>query len=263
VSEQTLLVDPELARQALGDVLDADAAAAPAAPAPPARPRPADATEEAPWGFKADGTPRKGPPGPGRPRKDPDSKPRTAEEPAPAAPAAPGSAVALIDERSYEEEITSGITTVWMGLSAIPFTQAHAAVLNRNAGELIPALNKAAQQNDSVRKYVLKLSGEGKWAWVLPVAMVTTPLAIGFFQVTVNKDLRAELKAENQVNFRAFLLDQARAAGMTIPDDPGQPQPQEQEPGPDLSGQSAGPEDSTPASSSASSSESSDYLLPV
>lgn len=216
MSTPSIAVDPDLARQALGDALDADAAAQPAAEAPPRRQPPPDATPEAPWGFKADGTPRKGPPGPGRPRRsDPDSRPRTQPD-TPDSPSSstPSSSSAAADAApvDYTEDIGSALVLGWMCLSTIPFTHAHAAIVRRSMPELAPAWNTAAQQNATVRRYVRKLSGDGSWSWVIPVTVATTPLVLGLFQASINSELRAELKQENARNWEQFLRDQVQAA---------------------------------------------------
>ena len=216
MSEQaTVTVDPELARRALGEVLDADAAAQPAAPPPPRREPPPDATADAPWGFKADGTPRKGPPGPGRPRKDKADEARTTgQEPASTPAQDPAKLQPAAD---YSDDIGAALTMVWMGMASIPWTRAHAAIVRIQTPQLVPAWNAAAQQNATIRRYVLKLSGEGSWAWVLPVTITTVPLVLGMWQVTRDPELRAQLAARTEQEFAAFIAEQAAAAGITMP----------------------------------------------
>lgn len=176
------------------------------------------------YGFKADGvTPKRGPGGPGRGNKRSTAeKPRAAERPladakgtgvvhaaAAAAPSAP---------RDYTDEIAGGLTMLWMGTASIRWTKAHAAIIRAQTPALVPALNTAAQQNPTIRQGIEKLSGEGSWAWVIPLVVATTPLATGFWQVTRNSQLRAELAAQTDQEFAAFIMEQARAAGMTIPE---------------------------------------------
>lgn len=226
---ETVTVDPEMARRALGDALAADAAASPSAPPPPRKERPPDATPEAPWGFKADGTPRKGPPGPGRPRTIPDGadKPRVTDQPLPSAPSGGPANLQPAAGADYSDQIGGALTMVWMGMAGVPWTRAHAAVLRNSTPSLVPAWNSAAQQNATVRRYVLKLSGEGSWAWVIPVTIATTPLVMAMWQVTRDPELRATLAAQTEKEFTAFITEQARAAGMDIPDQDAAPPAQE------------------------------------
>lgn len=213
----TVTVDPELAKAALGQVLDDDAAAQPAAPPPPKRERPPDATDEAPWGFKPDGSARKGPPGPGRPRKDAADKPRVDDKP-PAPAASPATPAPGTTKTDYSQDIGAALTMAWMGLSAVPWTRAHAAVVRRYTPQMVPAWNAAAQQNATIRGYVMKLSGEGSWGWVIPVTVTTAPLVIGLWQVTRDPQARAQLAAENDVAFGEFIRAQAAAAGIDLDD---------------------------------------------
>jgi hypothetical protein len=217
MTAETVTVDAELARQALADVLDADAAAQPAAAPPPRRLPPPDATPEAPWGFKADGTPRKGPAGPGRPRKDADAKARTDDTPdAPGKPQQPAAPAADV---SYAEQVGDALTVGWMILGTIPFTKPQAAVLHNGMETLIPAWDQAARHNPTIRKYVLKLSGEGSWAWLIPVAITTMPVVMGMWQATIDQSIRPQLAKQTDADLTEFILGQAREAGLPIPDD--------------------------------------------
>jgi hypothetical protein len=206
-ADAPVIVDPDLAKRALGQVLDDDAAAQPDAAPPPARAPIEGATPEAPWGFKPDGSPRKGPPGPGRPRKDPADKPRTEERPAAAAQAAAEPPV----KESYAEDIHAALTTAWMGLSLIKWTRGHAAVIHANTPQLATAWAVAAKQNKQVRTWVVKLSGEGSWGWVIPVTAATAPVVLGLWEVTRNAELRAGMAEQNDAEFGAFIADQMKA----------------------------------------------------
>ena len=220
----TVMVDADLARQALDSALEDDAAKAPAQAPPPKRQPPADATPDAPWGFKADGSPRKGPPGPGRPRKDAASAPRTEEPSSEVARSAPA-------DVSYAQQVSDALTVGWMVLAAIPYTKPQAAVLHDGMPAMVPAWDQAARQNTAVRKYVLKLSGDGSWAWIVPVAVSTMPVLMGMWQaLTAGKDLRAALAAQTDQHLQDFVIEQARAAGIQIPDQmqPVSPQPAQQ-----------------------------------
>lgn len=221
---ETVTVDPELAKQALGDVLDADAAKAMAAAPPPRRPPPPDATPEAPWGFKADGTARKGPAGPGRPKKDAAMASRTEKDEAGTPGGGPGNSQVAVP-RSYAQEVSDALTIGWMILATVPMTKAPAAVLHEGIPAMVPAWDKAAQANPAIRSVVLKLSGEGSWAWMIPVAITTVPVVMGMWQAAVDQDkeLRARLVAKTDADLKEFVIGQARAAGMEIPDDEPQP----------------------------------------
>jgi len=215
---ETIMVDPELARQALGDVLDADAAAQPAQDPPPRRPPPPDATAEAPWGFKADGTPRKGPPGPGRPRKDKTDQARVTDDKPPAGDGKQDPQPAQ-EPADYTADITGALTMVWMGASALPWTRGHAGALYGQIPALAPAWSTAAQHNAAIRRYVVKFSGQGSLAWVIPVTVSTSQLVLALWEVTRNAELRAELARQNDEDFRLFVREQAEAAGMVFDDE--------------------------------------------
>jgi hypothetical protein len=220
---ETVTVDPELARQALGEVLDKDAAAQPAAQPPPRRIPPPDATPEAPWGFKADGTPRKGPAGPGRPRKDTADAPRTAELDTSTPGGSPDNSQPS-EPRSYAQEVNDALAVGWMILATIPPTKPQAYILHEAMPNLVPAWDQAAQHNASVRKFVLKISGDGSWAWVVPVAISTIPVLMGFWQVLgLPKEDRAKLVAASDQHLKEFVLEQAKSAGLEIPAESGSP----------------------------------------
>src|SRR5579862_3668406 len=200
--QQTVTVDPELARQALDDVLNTDAAAA-AGPAEPPKTPWLNPDGSARYGTKADGTPRRSPAGPGR-GKTKDDKPRADTEqdkPADGKPA-PSAPVPVAD---YTADLEETGLAVWMVLSCVPFLQAHAAVWNAQVPPMARAWSHAAQRNAAVRKYVERLTGEGGWTWVIPVTVATMPLALNSLAILRDPKLRAELAASNQVNFAEYL----------------------------------------------------------
>jgi hypothetical protein len=214
---ETVTLDPSLLDEAFGRALDADAASHAAAPPPPRVPW-LNEDGSARWGHKADGTVRKAKPGTGRPPANGDGKPRTSDQPPPGPPPPPPPAPSASTAHDYSEDIGGALTMVWMGLATIPYTRAHAAIVRAQTPAMVPAWNVAAQQNPTVRKYVEKLSGEGSWAWVIPVTVVTMPLLTGMWQVTRNRELRVQLAAQTEKDFAAFIVEQARAAGMEIPE---------------------------------------------
>ncbi|HXC83863.1 MAG TPA: hypothetical protein VNV62_18600 [Trebonia sp.] len=225
---ETLTVDPELARGLLDDVLDRDAADGPGADPPPRVPW-LNEDGSPRWGVKADGSPRRAKPGTGRPRLDDNDKPRTTGKPPPQpgtpgdTPPNPQSSGGGSGAKDYSEDIGATLTMVWMGLASVPFTRAHAAIVRAQTPAMVPAWNTAAQQNATIRKYVQKLSGEGSWAWVIPVTITTTPLAAGMWQVTRDASLRAALAKQTEKDFAEFIAEQATAAGMDIPEMPAEP----------------------------------------
>jgi len=212
----TVTIDPSLLDDAFGRALDADAAAHDAAPPPPRVPW-LNEDGTARWGHKADGAIRKAKPGTGRPPRDPDGRPRASDKPPPQSPAPPPTPQTATSAKDYSEDIGGALTMAWMGLASIPVTRAHAAIVRAQTPAMIPAWNVAAQQNPKIRYYVEKLSGEGSWAWVIPVTVVTVPLVTGMWQVTRDRELRAQLAAQTERDFAAFIVEQARAAGMEIP----------------------------------------------
>jgi len=213
----TITLDPSLLNDAFGQALDADAAAHDAAPPPPRVPW-LNEDGSARWGYKADGSPRKAKPGTGRPPRDDSERPRTSDKPPSGAPAGETpKGQSSTSAKDYSEDIGGALTMVWMGLASVPFTRAHAAIVRAQTPAMVPPWNVAAQQNPTIRKYVEKLSGEGSWAWVIPVTVVTTPLVAGMWQVTRDKNLRGQLAAQTEKDFAEFIVAQARAAGMDVP----------------------------------------------
>lgn len=209
----TVTVDPALAKDLLSDALDADAAAGPEAEPPP---RASWLNEDGSprWGVKADGTPRKARPGTGRPRND--DKPRTTRELPPGSESPAREQSRGTPGRDYTDEIGAALSMAWMGMASVPFTRAHAAVIRAHTPALIPAWNTAARHNAAIRGAIEKMSGDGNLAWVIPVVVVTTPVALGMWQVTRNGELRAELAAQTEQDFRAFITEQAQAAGIEL-----------------------------------------------
>ncbi|HEX4661890.1 MAG TPA: hypothetical protein VH307_31225 [Streptosporangiaceae bacterium] len=211
-----MTVDPALAKDLLSEVLDADAAKADETPAAPPPPRSPWLLEDGTprWGLKPDGTPRRARPGTGRPPKD--DKPRTAKELPPGNESPAREPTRGTTGRDYTDQIAGALSMTWMGMAAVPFTRAHAAVLHAHIPDMIPAWNTAAQQNATIRHAIEKLSGDGSWSWVIPVTVVTTPVVLGMWQVTRDGDLRTHLAAQTEKDFREFLTEQAAAAGIDL-----------------------------------------------
>lgn len=214
----TVTVDPELARGLLDDALAADAGREPdglAAEPPPRQPW-LNEDGTAKYGLKADGTPRKSRPGTGRPPKD--EAARTADR-LPAAAAADGprsSAGPGGGGRDYAGDIGGALTMAWMGMAVLPATKPHAAVLKPAIPRLAAAWGTAAENNAAIRRYAEKLSGDGSLAWVIPVTLTTAQLGVGILQAARDPQLRAQLAAQTDHDFRSFLAEQAQAAGMDL-----------------------------------------------
>jgi len=176
---------------------------------PPKLPPPDGADPEAPFGRKADGSPRKSRPGPGRGHRATGAdKPRTGELPAEAKKPARQSAS---EPEDYTGALQDAGMAIWVGLSSMPWTGAHAALWRSHVPGLAAALNAGAQQNPAVRRQVTKLTGEGGWLWVVPLAASVSSLAAGSWQILKDQQLRGELKAKNDEMFVAFVEEQVKA----------------------------------------------------
>lgn len=165
-----------------GNVLDVppaemprEFAAAMAAPEPtdPQVPAPPAKDPEAPYGRKADGSPKKGPGGrPPRAAKDPD-KPRVQK--------ATEAAAAAGEIRDFTQDLAELTDGMWLMMASFPVTQAQAAVLKANQAGLCHGFNVAAQHNRMIRRGVELLSGEGTWVMVVGMALapfITTSWAL-------------------------------------------------------------------------------------
>jgi hypothetical protein len=130
----------------------------------PAPPKVGDVDPEAPYGRRADGTPKKGPGG--RPAKDAD-KPRTTTA---------GSAGVAGATRDYTPDLVGLSQSLYVVMAMIPPTQAQAALWRMHAPAMVPAWNMAAQQNQQVRAALEWLSGPGTWP--VAVAAATVPFAL-------------------------------------------------------------------------------------
>jgi hypothetical protein len=208
------------------------------------------------YGLKGDGSPRRSPAGPGRPRKDASEQPRTTEAPPPGTPAT--------GPRDYTEDLQSAGTAIWVGLSSMPWTRAHARLWVSQVPGLAAGLNAGAQHNPAVRRRVEKIAGEGSVLWVLPLATSVASLAAGSWQLLQNAQLRDQLAAANDQAFSAFVEQQARAMGLDPdpgPTTPGSETPSDSEatvcedPSHDQYGHTGCPECQAASSTSPGSSE--------
>lgn len=152
----------------------APSSADPQHPAPPKRP---DATPEAPYGYKADGTPRRSAGGrPPKPREI--EAPKTTGKTGGKGEARPGPA-------DYTQGLTDFTDALWMVMAATPVpwedvrvrVRAQAYVLRSNQAGVVSAVNTMAQHNGTIRTGVEKLTS-GNAGWVLPAVMALAPFAV-------------------------------------------------------------------------------------
>lgn len=143
--------------------------------------------------------------GRGRPRKDPDEKPRVAEKPAEAAKPA-----ANVD---YTEAAAGVVTLGWATLAGIPWTTPYAAVIDANAEALTGALANGAQHNPKIAAALEKAASGGGGVYVLQLAAVGVNMSMQTLQLMRDPELRAEAAKATQVKFRAFLA----AQGINVP----------------------------------------------
>lgn len=194
-------------------------------PAPPRTDRDPDAphgrapdgTPVAPFGLKADGTPRLREPGPGRPKGD---TPRvTTSAPAAKAPGTKG------DGTDYTDDLMSLGLSVWMGASSLkggrllgfplPDLRPYAVAWKAQLPQSAAAWNAAAQQNEQVRGWVRKFSGDGSWSWMIGVAVTTAGFVAGCSEIAkADPEVRAQLAAANDAQMQAFIAEQVTAAGL-------------------------------------------------
>jgi hypothetical protein len=227
VTETSVTVDPKLAAGLLDDALAADAAAGPAADAPPVVPwLNEDGTPK--WGTKKDGTPRRAKPGPGAPKRNPaEQQPRTTDQASSTPGQDPGNLQPAPAAHDYTGAFRDAGLTIWMGLSAIPFTTGHAFLLHSQIPALATGLNAGAQKNPWLARQAAKLeAGEG-YLWVIPLTVPLASLAMGSWQLIRDQDLRRELGGRNDQLFQAFVTEQAKAAGLNLDDPQGAQEPQE------------------------------------
>lgn len=157
------------------------AAPEPGGPATPDVPPPPPVDPEAPYGRRADGTPKKGPGG--RPAKsapkDAD-KPRVTDQPSTAA-AAGGPA------RDYTKDLCDLADLAHTLMLITPRTHAHAALWRGTTPGMAAAWNNAAQANPQVRRGVEALADSGA-AWVAGIVIATMPFAQGAWYLWRNPD---------------------------------------------------------------------------
>jgi hypothetical protein len=181
-------------------------------PAPPKRQQPAG---DAPYGYKADGTPKKAA---GRPRKArvTDAPPAEPEKPARGAKAAE-------PKPSYAQPLTELTSALWMVLAAAPVPpeglrvkiRAQAKVLKANQPGLVKGLDIMAQNNGTIRRGVEALT-MGSAGWVLPAVMAVSPFAVQTAQLwRMDPADLAGLAEETEKEWAAEFEAMQQAMGVT------------------------------------------------
>lgn len=136
-----------------GKAAEADADAAKTAPAPPRK----DA--DAPYGRKADGTPKRAP---GRPRKDKAAAPRVQKPPQAAKPS-----------KDYTRDLTGLVQTLWGATAA--FAPADAGAIAVHGPGMVKAWNDLAKENAQVARGIEWLTTGSAYG---AVVMTTAPLVM-------------------------------------------------------------------------------------
>jgi hypothetical protein len=163
----------------------------------PAPPKVGDVDPEAPFGRRADGTPKKGPGG--RPAKDAD-KPRTTT----AASAGVGGGA-----RDYTPDLVGLSKSLYVVMAMIPPTQAQAALWRAAAPAMVPAWNQAAQQSPQVRAALEWLSGPGTWPVAVAAATVPFTLqSIALWRGGPNSDLHKMLTEATHADLQRMAAEQ-------------------------------------------------------
>lgn len=147
------------------------------------------------------------PRGRGRPRKDPDAKPRvTQKAPEPPAGAAP------VD---YDEAAASVVTLGWATLAGVPWTTPYACVVDANAPQLAGALANGARQNAKIAGFLDRAMTGGGGVWALQMASVGANMAVQTLELMRDPDLRRFATEQTRTKFRTWL----KANGVEIPDE--------------------------------------------
>lgn len=193
-------------------------------PAPPRNERDPDAPHGrgddgsplAPFGVKADGTPRLREPGPGRPKAADAARVTTTP-----ALKVVGPKAAAAD---YTDDLLGLGTAVWLGVSSmkggslgpvrLPDCRPYAAVWKQTLPQMAAVWNTAAQQNDQVRSAVEKFTGEGSMTWVVGVAVVSAGFVSSCVELAkAPAEVRANATAANDKALQEYVSRQIEAMG--------------------------------------------------
>lgn len=203
----TATVDEDIAG-AFTEALAKDAGIpAPAAetvmPAPPRKPDPSET------------------PAPARPARKPrpakDDRPRVAE----AAPPPPSDA-----KGDYTEGLTNLGGQVWFAASALrggripvlniplPDARPYAFAFRQQLPTLVAAANEAAKQNSTVRRHVVKWTGDGSMSWVLGAGIAVMGVLGSLVEIgKAPAEVRAQLAEANDAAVAAELQKIVKAMG--------------------------------------------------
>jgi hypothetical protein len=197
--------------------------APPEVPPPPERDpdaphgRDGDGKPLAPFGHKADGSPRIKPPGPGRPKS------AVVVTPPPSPSGQPGG-------KNYADELTGLATSVWLGASSLkggrlgplrlPDTRPYAVVWHQQTPQMVAAWAAACDQNPTIRGYVDKMSGDGSWSWVIGVGIASVGLMSSIAEMAkAPPELKAQATAYNDQRLQEFIKAQVEALGLETEED--------------------------------------------
>jgi len=196
-------IDLDRAEQEFARAMAAPEPSEPEAPAPPKR---APADEEAPYGRRLDGTPKKAPGGRPAKARVTESKPVTAPAKGKAAPSS----------ADYTQPLGDFTSALWMVMAAAPVpsddlrvkVRAQAKVLKDNQPGLCQGVNLMAQHNGTIRRGVEALT-MGNAGWVLPAVMAVAPFAVQSATIWKSRpadlaDMAAETEAEWDEQFKAM-----------------------------------------------------------
>jgi len=205
-TEDGAAIDLDRAEQEFARAMAAPEPGEPEAPAPPKR---APADEEAPFGRKLDGTPKKAPGGrPVKPRVT-DTKPVTATKGGKGGGAAG-------DAPDYTQPLADLTSGLWMVLAAAPVPndgmriklRAQAAILKENQPGIVQSVALMAAHNGTVRRGVEMLTTGGA-SWALPAIMGLAPFCVQTAQLWRTDpaelvSLAAKTEAEWDEQFKAM-----------------------------------------------------------
>lgn len=167
---------------------------------------------DAPFGYRADGSPRKSNSG-RRPGAD---KARTTSAVPETAESKPRTPKAAPSARDYTEELSGLASALWLGLAALPPTKGYAVLVKAQTPALVPAWNTAAQQNATIRRGVEYLTASGG-TWIIGVAMASAPIAMGALALARDPRRRAELAEQTDRDLGEFLTDNGLRPADAVP----------------------------------------------
>jgi hypothetical protein len=204
----TVTVDQSALDDAFNAALQQDAQAYESAPPPPRTPW-LNEDGSPKYGLKADGTPKKGPGGPGR------GKTKTAADQARGddKPSTPGQDAPKSQpvDKDYSKDVEGTVFVAWMSLAVIPWTKPQAAIVKNATPMLVPAWSNAAQQNAMVRGWVEKFSGEGNYTCLIPLMATTGAVVAALWESVRDPSVRKLLRQQTEEDWAAFSAEMMAA----------------------------------------------------